>query len=206
MRTFRRWFITICLVLIGATVTSAQNYAQDAEWLIDALELKENSTIADIGAGEGELTQILARHLGRDGRIYSTELGTESVQELRAAVDTASASNITVLEGGPDQTNLPEQCCDALVMRRVYHHIENPDAMNRSLWESLKPGGHLAVIDFEPRGSESEDPEGRSSGSQHGVTNETVAEELERAGFSIISSEQPSGRDIYVVAQRPAEQ
>jgi ubiquinone/menaquinone biosynthesis C-methylase UbiE len=205
MDRFRHWFVTVCIVLIAATAVSAQVYENDAEWLIDVLQLREGSTLADIGAGGGELTLILANHVGPKGQVYSTELGDEALRELRGAVDATSRSNIDVIAGAPDETNLPAACCDALVMRRVYHHIEDPPAMNASLLRSLKPGGRLAVIDFEPRGSESKTPEGRDQGRQHGVTLKTVTEELTRAGFTVVSSENKSGRDIYVVAEKPGE-
>lgn len=191
------------LTTISTACAQAPDNSNDINWLIDVLELKEGSVVADIGAGEGEQTLAIARHIGPEGKIYSTELGSESVAELRNAVENAKTNNITVLEGHPKRTNLPEQCCDAIYLRRVYHHFNDPASMNKSLYQSLKAGGRLAVIDFEPRGTESE-PSGRDAGGTHGVTNETVVEELKKAGFTLISSEQPTGRDIYVVMRKPA--
>lgn len=198
----RRWLPVVLIVMASAPVI-AQNYTSDVNWLIDVLELKEGSVVADIGAGDGDQTLEIARYVGPEGRVYSTELGTESVEQLREAVEATLVTNVTVIEGAPAQTNLPEQCCDALFLRRVYHHFTDPASMNESLWHSLKPGGRLAVIDFIPSGSESADPDGRSSGSQHGVTSETVIDELRQAGFILISNEQRSGRDIYVVMEKP---
>lgn len=196
------WFLTLLTVITATTVAPAQEYTTDINWLIEVLELKEGSVVADIGAGDGDQTLAIARHVGPEGRVYSTELGSESLQELRSEIEEASAENITVVEGHPNQTNLPEECCDALFMRRVYHHFNDPASMNKSLFRTLKPGGRLAIIDFEPRGSEA-DPGGRASGSQHGVTADTVVEELRLAGFKLISSEQRSGRDFYVVMEKP---
>lgn len=195
----------IFLVLLATTSFScgqAPGNQSDVDWLIEVLNIRSGSMVADIGAGDGDQTLAIANHIGSEGTIYSTELGTESVEELTQTVENADVSNITVLEGHPDHTNLPKECCEAIFLRRVYHHITNPKAFNSSLLASLKPGGHLAIIDFEPRGSEAE-PEGRSSGSQHGVTAETVIEEFRQAGFLLISSEEGSGRDIYVVMQKP---
>ena len=36
------------------------------------------------------------------------------------------------------------------MLRRVYHHLTEPTALNASLSRALKPGGVLAVIDFPP--------------------------------------------------------
>lgn len=195
----------IFLVLLATTSLScgqAPGNQSDIDWLIDVLDIESGSVVADIGAGDGDQTMAIAQHIGSEGTIFSTELGTESIEELRQSVENSDVSNITVLEGHPDRTNLPEECCGAIFLRRVYHHITNPDSFNSSLFSSLKPGGRLAIIDFEPQGSEA-DPGGRSSGSQHGVTAETVIDELTEAGFSLISSEEGSGRDIYVVLKKP---
>lgn len=210
MKTFRvtcqirmkHLILTIVTGLILTACASAQQNSADVNWLIEALELKEGSVVADIGAGDGGQTLAISEHIGSEGHIYSTELGEEALLELRENLEWADTSNITVLEGHPTQTNLPEECCDAIYLRRVYHHIGDPPPMNASLFQSLKPGGRLAIIDFEPRGDEAE-PAGRASGSQHGVTAETVLEELTEAGFTLISNENPSGRNFYMVLQKP---
>ena len=188
-------------VMLTACVTAQQNSA-DIEWLIEALELREGSVVADIGAGDGDQTLAIAEQVGPDGQIYSTELGEDSVQELREAIENADVQNVTVLEGAPTQTNLPEESFDAIYLRRVYHHIGDPPAFNASLLQSLKPGGRLAIIDFEPRGDEAE-PGERADGNQHGVLAETVVEELTQAGVVLVSNEPQSGRDFYVVVQKP---
>lgn len=194
--------ISITAILLVVTTTVAQNNSPDVNWLIDVLKITPGSVVAEIGAGDGSETLQVARYIGPKGRIYSSELGSDNLQELKGAIDDASVNNVTLIEGHPTRTNLPAECCDAIYMRRVYHHFGNPPTMNASLYQSLKPGGRLAVIDFAPRGSEA-DPGGRASGSHHGVTLDTVVEELKQAGFSIISFENRSGRDIYVVVQKP---
>ncbi len=200
----KRCLITVLVLIATTAVAACQEYSADVNWLIDVLELKEGSVVADIGAGDGDQTLAIARHVGSEGQVYSSELGSESLRELREAVEEASVSNVTVVEGHPNKANIPKECCDALYLRKVYHHFGNPAVMNASLLASLKPGGKLAVIDFEPRGSEAE-PGGRASGSHHGVTLETAVKELREAGFRLISSDQRSGRDIYVVMEKPED-
>jgi predicted methyltransferase len=143
--------------------------------------------------------------VGPSGRVYATELGDDRRRDIREAAKSAGLKNVTVLEAKATSTNLPEQCCDALVMRRVYHHIGNPSLMNASMLASLKPGGFLAVIDFSPDSVESADPNGRDEGEQHGVTSATVARELGEAGFEVVTVEKGERSDRYmVVARRPA--
>lgn len=202
----KRTYIIFLVLLATATLSCAQapGNQSDVDWLIEVLDIQSGSIVADIGAGDGDQTLAIAQRIGSEGTIYSTELGTGPVRELKQAVANADIDNITVIQGHPDRTNLPKECCDAIFLRRVYHHITNPAAFNSSLLASLKPGGRVAIIDFTPRGSEAE-PEGRASGSQHGVTAKTVIEELTQAGFLLTSSEKGSGRDIYVVLEKPKD-
>lgn len=197
-------FIALLILSVATGCLRAQSNSSDVKWLIKVLDLKEGSHVADIGAGDGGQTLAIARYIGEKGHIFSTELGEESVDELREEIENSDLNNIDVLEAHSTHTNLPEECCEAIYMRRVYHHITDPASMNKSLYRTLKPGGKLAVIDFEPRGREAEAGD-RDSGSSHGVTLETVVNELQQAGFIILSQEQRSGRNIYVVAQRPEE-
>ena len=205
MFMLRRFVRCAGLILTAATL-AAQGNTADRDWLVEVLDLRVGSIVADVGAGNGALTIAMAQHVTPTGQVYASELESEPLQRLRRAVDESGVTNVTIIEGHPNRTNLPEQCCDALFLRRVYHHFSDPHAMNTSLWQALKPGGRLAVIDFAPRGSESADPNGRTSRDSHGVTANTAVEELSAAGFTLISADQRSGRSVYVVMQKPADQ
>jgi ubiquinone/menaquinone biosynthesis C-methylase UbiE len=193
------------LVAFTGTVGAQDDFASDARRLVPAIQLQEGQTVADIGAGGGQLAVELGREVGPSGRVYATELEEDRRRDIREAAKSAGLKNVEVREAQATSTNLPEQCCDALVMRRVYHHIGNPTLMNASMLASLKPGGFLAVIDFPPDSAESADPNGRDDGEQHGVTSATVARELGEAGFEMVTVEKGEGSDRYmVVARRPA--
>ena len=118
--------------------------------LKQALTLKPGQVVADVGAGKGELTLALAREVGPAGRVFSTEIEPDRRQSLRAAAAAAGLNNVTVVEASSSDAGLPLNCCDVIVLRRVYHHLTDPTRTNASLLRALKPGGMLAVIDFPP--------------------------------------------------------
>jgi len=83
---------------------------------------------------------------------------------------------------------LPDNCCDEIVLRRVYHHFTAPQEMDASLLRSLKPGGELAVIDFPPRKwlSESDPVPGvPANRGGHGIPQKILIEEVNAAGFNV---------------------
>ena len=201
MRTHRLVVSTIAVFALLTGAVCAQDNAADTKTLIDVLQLQPGSVVAEIGAGGGELTIALARHVGTDGRVYTSELGADRLQRLRAAVEKGAVPNVQVIEGHESQANLPDACCDAIFMRNVYHHFSDPPSMHASFLRALKPGGRIAVIDFLPP-SGTAAPGKRGADGSHGVSADTVAEELKAAGFAIVSSEHGK-RSIIVVAAKP---
>lgn len=211
MTNHLRRLVLVAAVLAGSvssarTAPAQDEFASDAARLVSALKLHAGQTVADIGAGGGQLTVALAREVGPSGRVYATELDGDRLRDIRRAADDAGLKNVSVIEAHAARTNLPERCCDALVLRRVYHHFGEPHLMNASMRQALRPGGLLAVIDFEPDSAESPDPGGRDTGDQHGVTSATVVRELRQAGFEEVAVEEGSRPGRYlVVVRRPAE-
>src|SRR5262245_57329402 len=107
----------IVLVLNAAAASGvyAQNPAdneRDAERLIKVMGVKPGSVIAEIGAGDGQLTVALAKAVGPTGRLYSNELNKDRLAAIRNSVDAAGLQNVTIVEGKEDVANLAEQCCD----------------------------------------------------------------------------------------------
>jgi ubiquinone/menaquinone biosynthesis C-methylase UbiE len=142
------------------------------------LTLETGKVVADVGAGKGELTFALAKEVGPKGRVFSTDIDPGRLRGLREAVVAARLDNVTVVEGFVSETGLPPDCCDAIVLRRVYHHVTDPSAINASLLRSLRPGGVLAVIDFPP-------PFFFSRGS-FGVPAKAVIDEVTSEGFELL--------------------
>ena len=146
----------MCLVSVGAqqrALTEAQlkSAAGEVPRLVEVLSLEPGMTVADVGAGFGAWTMQFSRAVGPMGRVYATDIGAPQLAALREAVEQKQLANVIVVEGATEATNLPDGCCDAVLMRDAYHHLTQPDAMVRSLAAALKPGGRLAVIDFPPR-------------------------------------------------------
>jgi SAM-dependent methyltransferase len=119
--------------------------------LVKLLRLEPGMRVADVGAGLGAWTLRFSQWTGATGHVYATDIGEEQLAALRALVAREALSNVTVMMGAADSTKLPAACCDAILVRNVYHYFTQPAAMVRSFAASLKPGGRLAVVDFSPR-------------------------------------------------------
>jgi ubiquinone/menaquinone biosynthesis C-methylase UbiE len=195
-------FALVIAVVVAAAQRSGSTIA--TERIFEALDVREGVTVCEIGAGDGEQTLDAARLVGPTGRVYTTELGDDRVKSLRGRVERSGLGQITVLAGDAVKTNFPDGACDALFMRNVYHHFEDPARMNESIVASIKPGGRVAIIDFTPRsGRQAERPSDRDEDSTHGVSPEAVAREMRAAGLEVVSSEEGAERWFMVVVSRP---
>jgi len=144
--------------------------------LRQVLAPKEGMVLADVGAGEGQLTLALAREVGASGRVFSTEIDPARLARLREAA--GRLNNVTVVEAQSRATGLPPGCCDAIVLRRVYHHLADPASINASLLQSLRPGGVLVIIDLPP-------PFSWLRGSL-GVPAQAVTDEVKASGLELV--------------------
>ena len=128
--------------------------------------------------------------------LVDVDVRTLKLNELNALlrvegawVAAAALQNVTVVQAHARDTGLHTHCCDAVVLRRVYHHLSDPSATNGDLLRVLRPGGVLAIIDFppmlrwlwpwEPKGV----PQNRSG---HGVAVHLVIEEVTATGFELV--------------------
>jgi len=206
MKIDLRRFVVVAAIVLAPAVAAAQSAADnraDADRLEAALHVGTGSVVCEIGAGSGEISMLMAQAVGPSGHVYSNDLNADRRAEIAQAAAQASLANVTVIEGAPAMSNIAAGTCDALFMRNVYHHFADPASMNASLYQALKPGSRIAIIDFPPRGTESVDPKGRADEAHHGVSSGSVVRELRAAGFAEVSASSLPRGTFIVVGMRP---
>jgi ubiquinone/menaquinone biosynthesis C-methylase UbiE len=186
----RRISRLVYLVALSALLLFAfDSYDREAKKLADLMNWKQGEVIGEIGAGEGQMSFAAAAHVGLSGRVYSTELDGKKVDHLRQEVTRRKLQNVTIVHADPIGTNLPDNCCDAIFMRHVYHHFAKPAQIDAALFRALKSGGLLAVINFPPRkwlNATSPLDGAPTNHGGHGVPKKILIEELVSSGFEIV--------------------
>ncbi len=178
---------------------------READRLAGLLEVGPGGTVAEIGAGAGALSMEMARRVGPNGRVYSTELSAERRAQIAARASRERLANVLVVEAGETATNLPDACCDAIFMRNVYHHIGDIVPFNASVRQALRDGGRFAVIDFAP-GAFWHLP-GRPPGTSaertgHGVPRAALIAEVTAAGFQLEREIENWGGRMFLILFR----
>lgn len=154
----------------------ARDAWQKPHEIIQALKLKPDAVIADIGSGTGYFAARLARMLPQ-GRVYGVDTEPGMVQYLADRAKREGLKNITAMQAKPGAPALPEKT-DLVLLVDVYHHIDSRESYFRTLQQSLKTGGRLAIIDFQL-----DSPNGPPRAAR--IAPEQVNSELLRAGYML---------------------
>ncbi len=124
--------------LLFARIGAATIRSESAQ-LATLLGLREGSRVADVGAGKGTYALELARLVGPTGHVFATEIDSKCRQQSRSAAANAGLQNLSVVEAREVDTGLERSCCDATLMRGVYHHVTRPMETNGSLTKPCAP-------------------------------------------------------------------
>ncbi len=202
----KRKIIVSGMLFLGVFVSVVLAISNDEiQRLAKVMDWKAGQAIADVGAGEGQIGFAAAGAVGETGKVYLTELDEEKLAALSNEAKHRRLNNVVIVAAAEKETRLPDRCCDAIVLRRVYHHFTAPAEMDASLLRSLKPGGLLAVIEFPPRKSltESDPVKGvPANRGGHGIPKKILVEELTRAGFKVDKTFDDWPDDDYCVLFR----
>lgn len=109
--------------------------------VIEALALKKDEVIADIGAGSGYFTRRLARH---SAKVFAVDLDAKLLEKAKGS----SPANVETIVAAADDPKLAAARVDTIFICDVLHHIEARPAYYAKLKAALKPGGRIVIIDF----------------------------------------------------------
>jgi SAM-dependent methyltransferase len=198
----RRLIVAVLALLF---VSCGALRAAEADRIAEILCLEAGARVADVGAGDGDWTEVLARRVGETGHVYATEVDEDLVAELRERMEEEGLENVTVVLGDQESTGLPEDCCDAVLLRMVYHHFTDAAKMRAGLKRALRPGGLIAIVDIVPqeRWRDLEDVPERGG---HGILERDLVADMTADGFQVVSRHEDwnDDEDRYcVVFRRP---
>ncbi|MCU0846559.1 MAG: class I SAM-dependent methyltransferase [Spirochaetes bacterium] len=157
----KKWAKKILLIpILAASCCSAERTAEHfnsiasdpgskAEQIIQSLEIKKGSAIADLGSGGGYFTIRLAEETGPAGRIYAVDIDRDLLEIVTRDSKKKNLHNVIAVAATPGDSGLPDRGVDLIFIRNVFHDIGNPEYF-RKLAGRLRKGGRLAIIDYKP--------------------------------------------------------
>lgn len=110
-----------------------------------ALRLVPAITVADLGAGEGLISQLLAH---RAARVWCIDNSAKMVAVGSQLAKKNGLANLTYKLGDIEQVPLPDQSVDLAILSQALHHASHPQTAVNEAHRILKPGGQLLVLDL----------------------------------------------------------
>jgi predicted methyltransferase len=153
--------------------------------------VKTGMKVLDVGAGGGYSSELVARAVGPTGTVYAQNNQQMIDNFIKTAFDDrvkkGAMNNVVKSVREFDELAPPEaKNFDLITMYLIYHDTTymNVDRvkMDRRLFELLKPGGYLVIIDHSAKAGA--DPSvGKSL---HRIDEALLKREVEAAGFKLV--------------------
>ncbi len=121
----------------------------EAQKVMDLANIREGSTVADIGAGEGYYTVRLGARVGKEGRVLAGDIDAAALQRLGLRVERERLDNVSIKLGTPDDPKLPANSFDRIFLIHMYHEVTEPFAFLWRLRPALRQGGQVIVVDVD---------------------------------------------------------
>ena len=181
---------------LGAAVVAAPDRTDDDRKedvrrqpakLLDFAEVKPGMTVLDMMAGSGYTTELLARAVGKTGKVYaqnSPAAPEKALTGMAERMKKPAMANV-VAASTPIDAPFPDGVHDVDMVTFVlnYHDVTylpiDRAKMNKALFDGLKHGGTLIIVDHAAKAGD-----GVTVGKTlHRIEESSVVSEVEAAGF-----------------------
>jgi predicted methyltransferase len=127
---------------------SREVYAQ-REAIARALGLKPGMAVADIGAGTGLFTRLIADKVGHEGKVFAVDIAEPFLKHIAEQSQKLGQTQVQTVLGSQLSTGLAAGSIDVAFLCDTYHHFEKPEVNLASIRRALRPDGVLVVVDFD---------------------------------------------------------
>ena len=126
-------------------IVERSQYSPILEELISSLNLPSDSTVVEIGPGEGFLLVKLAQVFDQ---VIGIDNSAEMLSKAKESVSDANLDNVAFIHGDANQQSISRARVNLVVMDMVLHHLPSPANIFGSVADMLNPLGYFLAVDL----------------------------------------------------------
>lgn len=158
--------------------------------------VKPGMQVADLWAGGGTTTELLARIVGPTGKVYSQNTAFPDKFKKNEAVwkdrlkepGMGNVVEVTKPFDAPDLLPVAPGTLDAVFINLNYHDLfdvgADPDKLNATVLKALKPGGIYGIVDNSAQAGSGI----RDTNTLHRIDEDFVIKQVEKDGFKLVAT------------------
>ncbi len=123
----------------------------DPEKVISQIYLAEGMTVADLGAGIGFYSLILARKVGPYGKVFAVDVQKDYLRKVKNEAERAGFENVDVIQGDlemPKGSGLVSASIDRVLISNILFQSAYPENIAKEAKRILKHDGKIAIVDW----------------------------------------------------------
>ncbi len=126
----------------GRSYVPGKSWKSVAEAL---LKLMSPMVIADLGAGEGAFSLLLAQ---RAKQVIAVDTSAKMVEFGRQQAKRQGVKNVDYRLGDMEEVPIEDDSVDLVFFSQSLHHALHPERAVAEAWRILKPGGRIVLLDL----------------------------------------------------------
>jgi ubiquinone/menaquinone biosynthesis C-methylase UbiE len=149
--------LSACAPYAKGPVFSAKDAKSTFQPILEFMEVKRGMAVADVGAGSGALTVIMATQLD-SCEVFIQDIDRKMLQQKNVnkmisyyskllGHNLGQQNKFNLVYGSLTQSNLTDNSIDVIYSNATVHAFNHPDSMLQDLRQKLKPRGKIFIRD-----------------------------------------------------------
>jgi ubiquinone/menaquinone biosynthesis C-methylase UbiE len=143
------------------------NRVAGAQVMLNRADVAPGMRVLDVGCGPGRITLPAAQRVGSDGEVVALDIQPAMLQRVREKLEEQKVTSVRLLLAGVGEGKTKPESFDRALLVTVLGEIPDKTAALREIYQSLKPGGILAITEVFP------DPDIQTPGTIRKLAQET---------------------------------
>jgi trans-aconitate methyltransferase len=124
-----------------------KHFAAPSEAILDALAIRPNDRVVELGCGPGAFTRRLVKRLGRDGVVVSIDASADLLEVAKQALAGSGPGRVEFVQADVSKPGAWVEGATVVCGRAVLHHVPMAEYLLGQLRAILRPGTRIGFLE-----------------------------------------------------------